>query len=105
MRLVPYDDGVFTGLRRTWTDCDGVAGSQIVQVFASPADQSVTLALDITLSAPDDDVLDLVLNSFNVVVPSADTTTTTVAAAPTTVAPITAPTTAPVIAPTTTTTP
>ena len=102
---VPYDDGVFTGLRRTWTDCDGVAGSQIVQVFASPADQSVTLALDVTLSAPDDDVLDLVLNSFNVVVPSADTTTTTVAAVPTTVAPITAPTTAPVIAPTTTTTP
>ena len=102
---VPYDDGVFTGLRRTWTDCDGVAGSQIVQVFASPADQSVTLALDVTLATPDEDVLDLVLNSFNVVVASVDTTTTTVAVVPTTVAPITAPTTAPVIAPTTTTTP
>ena len=103
--VAPYDDGVFTGVRHTWTDCDGVAGSQIVQVFASPADQSVTLALDIELSAPDDDVLDLVLNSFNVVAPSADTTTTTVSAAPTTVAPITAPTTALVIAQTTTTTP
>ena len=76
---VPYDDGVLTGLRRTWTDCDGVAGSQIVQVFASPADQSVTLALDIDLTAPDDGVLDLVLNSFNVVAPTVETTTTTVA--------------------------
>lgn len=69
----PYDDGVFVGVMRTWSNCDGNPAAQEIQVFAARADGAFSAVVIFELATPDQDAVDLILGSFNVASsPSAD---------------------------------
>ena len=63
--VVPYDDGAFVG--RWWrsTGCGPSGAGELHVVVASPASETVTVAVVIRLSEPDDVLVDAVLESFN----------------------------------------
>jgi hypothetical protein len=123
--VVPYSDGVFTGLSGQWSDCDATGQSALHVIAASPADSAFTAVVVVQLTGPQDQqALDVVLETFNVTATatwpasgSSPTSTTpattavvpstvpasTVASTSTTLAPNTvAPTTSPPITPTST---
>lgn len=61
-----YDDGVYTGLRQTFTDCGGTS-TMYITVAAVPSDGSFTAVVAITAVSDADRVaLDQVLGTFNV---------------------------------------
>lgn len=69
--VTDYDDGYFVGVMRTWTDCDGTAGSTVTQVYANPPDRAFTAALAIAFGAPPPDgTLETFLDTFFVVQPA-----------------------------------
>lgn len=66
-----WDDGYFVGTMRMWTECDGVADSRAIQVYADPPDRAFTAAVLIRLGTPaSDDVVAMMLDSFYVVAPA-----------------------------------
>jgi hypothetical protein len=58
-----FDNGSYSGLMHTRTDC-GDIGARLVMLAASPPDDSVTLYLEIQIPAADDTALQTVLSSF-----------------------------------------
>jgi hypothetical protein len=60
-----YSNGTFTGLMQTWTEC-GDTTSRNVMLAVSPADQSVTVYLEIQLPDQDNTPLQAVLSSLRV---------------------------------------
>ncbi|CAN5771276.1 hypothetical protein BH24ACT5_BH24ACT5_07750 [soil metagenome] len=75
----PYDDGVFAGLVQVGSTCGSAGTASWNMVSASPADQSMTVMVQVhTASVADQDAFDTVLDSFNL------TSTTTTPVGPTT---------------------
>lgn len=60
-----YDDGVYVGVRREYTDCGGTPVA-IVVVGAADNDAQVAAYVEIRATALDDRAIDVVLNSFYV---------------------------------------
>lgn len=58
-------DGTFTGLMQSWTEC-GDTTARDVQLALSPADQSVTVYIEMQLSDEDNTPLQAVLSSLQV---------------------------------------
>jgi hypothetical protein len=98
--VLPYSDGVFTGLWGQWTGCGPTGQSALHVIASSPADSAFTAVVVVQLTGPQDQqALDVVLETFNVT-PTAtwpasgsSPTSTTLAVPSTTLAvPSTAPT-------------
>jgi hypothetical protein len=60
-----FDNGTFTGLMQTWTAC-GRTASRNVLLAVSPADQSVTVYIEVQLPDADNTPLQAVLSSLRV---------------------------------------
>ena len=60
-----FSNGTLTGLMQTWTAC-GDTASRNVQLAVSPADQSMTVFVEIQLPDEDDSPLQAVLSSLRV---------------------------------------
>ena len=60
-----FDNGMLTGLMQTWTACGGTVSRNVV-LAVSPADQSVTVYVEIQLPDNDDAPLQAVLSSLQV---------------------------------------
>jgi hypothetical protein len=89
--VVPYADGVFTGLWGQWTDCGATGQSARHVIVASPADHAFTAVVGVQLTgAQDQQALDVVLETFNVTPtatwpvagPTSSTSTTSASTAP-----------------------
>lgn len=66
--IAPYDDGAYAGLQRTWTGCGPAGQADVHSIAASPADRQFTLYVQVQITGPQDDrVLDVILDSFNIV--------------------------------------
>ncbi len=65
--VIPYADGVFTGLWTTWNGC-GATGTAMHLIVASPAGQEFTAAVVMQLSESEEDqqALGVMLETFNV---------------------------------------
>ncbi len=65
--VVPYADGVFTGLWGQWTGCGATGQSARHMIVASPADHAFTAVVGVQTTGPQDQqALDVVLQTFNV---------------------------------------
>ena len=60
-----FDNGTLTGLMQTWTACGGTVSRDVV-LAVSPADQSVTVYVEIQLPDNDNAPLQAVLSSLQV---------------------------------------
>jgi hypothetical protein len=65
--VVPYADGVFTGLWGQWTGCGATGQSARHLIVASPADHAFTAVVGVQLTGPQDqEAFDVVVQTFNV---------------------------------------
>ena len=94
--VVPYADGVFTGLWGQWTGCGATDQSARHLIVASPADHAFTAVVGVQLTGPQDQqAFDVVVQTFNVTpaakwpVPGPSSTSTTPASSSTAPAPTT----------------
>ena len=65
--VVPYADGVFTGLWGQWTGCGATGQSTRHLIVGSPADNAFTAVVGVQLTGPQDqEAFDVVVETFNV---------------------------------------
>ena len=65
--VVPYADGVFTGLWGQWTGCGATGQSTRHLIVGSPADNAFTAVVGVQLTGPQDqEAFDVVVDTFNV---------------------------------------
>ena len=60
-----FSNGTFSGLMQTWTACDDTA-TRVIQLAISPADQSVTMFVEVQLPDTDNSGLQAVLSSLQI---------------------------------------
>jgi hypothetical protein len=60
-----FDNGTLSGLMQTWTACGGTASREIALAL-SPADQSVTVYVEVQLPDGDNTPLQAVMSSLQV---------------------------------------
>ena len=59
-----FDNGTYSGLMHTWSECGDSGAARLVMLAVSPPDKSVTLYLEIQLPTDDNTALQTILSSF-----------------------------------------
>ncbi len=59
-----FDNGTYSGLMQTWSNCGDSGAARLVVLAVSPPDKSVTLYLEIQLPTDDNTALQTILSSF-----------------------------------------
>jgi hypothetical protein len=59
-----FDNGTYSGLMQTWSDCGDNRAARVVMLAVSPPDKSVTLYVEVQLPTDDNTALKTVLSSF-----------------------------------------